>query len=158
VSQLNRRHFLLGATAGLASACGGLCGCGTSATSSTASPLATFGLVDAGPVSSYQRQGIYDAFVQSHGFFLVRTDGKLYASSASCTHKRFRLELEGQQIVCDKHGSLFDAAGKPIKGPATRPLPRFAIALDERKHIMVDGSRTFEPEKWADVNSFVSII
>jgi len=153
MSNINRRDFLMGTLA--ATACSGLCGCGSGSTQAP-TPSVPATPVDAGPIESYDRPGVFATFATSHGFFIIRSGNTLHASSSRCTHRRFHLELEDKQIVCPKHGSIFDNSGSPLKGPATSPLPRFAITLDDRRHVIVHPARSFTPSQWSDPAAWIS--
>jgi cytochrome b6-f complex iron-sulfur subunit len=116
-----------------------LCSCASNpAATRTAKPADP---VDAGPLDHFAREGIYDDWADSHGFFLVRQANRLYALSSSCTHRHYDLESKGDQIVCPKHGSRFTPAGQVIKGPAASPLPRFAIHLTAARTVVIDPSK-----------------
>ncbi len=126
---MNRREFLL-----LAAAVAG--GCET-ASKSAPKPGATPRVVDAGPVSAYQADGVYSAFVNS-GFFIIRSGGHLVALSSYCTHRHCKLEAEqDRSFYCPCHGSTFDPAGKVKEGPATRDLPVLASTTNSAGHLMV---------------------
>lgn len=74
-------------------------------------------------------------------FILTRTNDGIAALSTFCTHRRNRLALENGVISCPVHGSEFDLDGKPLNGPATRPLAWYAVNVDEDGNIRVDTSR-----------------
>ena len=150
-AELDRRTFLAATVAG-AAACAGC-------------PLAALGNdkrrrggkddddapaadpVDVGTAADYPRDGaVYDAYAKSHGFFLVRDGGTLYALGATCTHKKALLKSKSKALLCPKHGARFDTAGEVAKGPARRPLPRYAIAADDAGRITVDPSRVLEDD------------
>src|SRR5271165_6499505 len=77
-------------------------------------------LIDAGPLSNYASDGLYEGF-RDLGFFVIRKGNKLVALSSNCTHRKCRLKAEhNQTFYCKCHGSTFDAAGKVTEGPATR--------------------------------------
>lgn len=65
------------------------------------------------------------AIVQRHA------DGTVQAWAARCTHLGCRLDrvVEGV-VVCPCHGSRFDAAGRVLAGPATRPLQPLRVVAD----------------------------
>ncbi|MCC7491177.1 MAG: Rieske (2Fe-2S) protein [Fimbriimonadaceae bacterium] len=44
--------------------------------------------------------------------------------SLECTHQKCDIEYDGKkkQFVCPCHNSVFDLEGKPLTGPATKPL------------------------------------
>lgn len=65
--------------------------------------------------------------------FLRRvTDSEFVALSTKCTHRGCQVESAGSQLVCPCHGSEFSLTGEKLKGPAEKPLTRFAATSDER--------------------------
>jgi Rieske Fe-S protein len=148
MSELNRRQFV-------AAACAFCAACSENVFAATAK-----GPVDAGDVSGFMKDGIYDSLAQSQGFFLISSKGKLYATSSTCTHKANQVLIDSEnhgQLKCEKHGSLFSLEGKVVKAPAKRSLARFAIKLDAKKHVIVDPTRRFEEANWKDAGSFVKL-
>jgi Rieske Fe-S protein len=97
--------------------------------------------VDAGPVDQYATDGLYDGF-RKQGFFIVRRQGELIAFSSVCTHRDCTLDKADDHwsLYCKCHGSRFDAAGKVIKGPAKRDLPRFATEITPGNLLLVKVS------------------
>ena len=130
-SQLDRRGFLLlTATAVVAAGC---------ETVHPGNHAAAHGerVVDAGPASTYAKDGVYSQY-RDLGFFLIRRGGQLSALSAICTHRHCKLEAEQDRTFsCPCHGSTFDPAGKVTQGPATRDLPVFATSTDAQGHLLV---------------------
>jgi len=58
-------------------------------------------------------------------------DGRVQAWSARCTHLGCRLDrIVDGVVVCPCHGSRFDAAGRVLAGPATRPLQTLRVSAD----------------------------
>lgn len=150
MSDLNRREFVAAAAV-----CAFCVACPENLLAATAR-----GPVDAGELSAFTKEGIYDALSQSQGFFLISSKGKLYATSSTCTHKANQVSIDGEkagQLKCEKHGSLFSLEGKVVKAPAKRSLPRYAIKIDAKKHVIVDATRRFEEASWNDPNSFVKL-
>lgn len=94
-------------------------------------------VINVGAASNYAADGVYAAF--SHqGFFLVRRNGKLFALSAICTHRKCRLKSEKDlSFYCPCHGSKFDAEGHAKTGPAKRDLPAYATLVDENGQLLV---------------------
>ncbi len=113
------------------------------------------GLVDVGARPDIAR-GITTIWLAKHRFFLVREADRIYAPSAICSHKRAILKSDGDSgFTCPKHGSVFSSAGKPLDGPAKAALPRHAIRIDERGHVLVDPARAFAEEHWDAPQAFV---
>ena len=151
MSDLNRREFVAAAAA----ACAFCAACPENLLAATAK-----GPVDAGDVSTFVKDGIYDSFAQSQGFFLISSKGRLYAASSTCTHKANQVLIDSEnqgQLKCEKHGSLFSLDGKVVKPPAKRSLPRFGIKLDAKKHVIVDPTKRFEEANWQNAGSFVKL-
>jgi Rieske Fe-S protein len=118
------------------------------------------GPVDAGELSGFAKEGVYDSLAQSQGFFVISSKGKLYATSSTCTHKANLVSIDSEnhgQLKCEKHGSLFSLEGKVVKPPAKRSLPRYGIKVDAKKHVIVDATKRFEEASWNDVGSFVKL-
>jgi nitrite reductase/ring-hydroxylating ferredoxin subunit len=65
---------------------------------------------------------------------VFRAGGALYALDARCTHVGGPLDqgrLEGHQVSCPWHGSVFDLKdGKVVRGPAARPATAYRVRLD----------------------------
>ncbi len=93
--------------------------------------------VDAGPIGDYGHSGVYDKFSED-GFFIVRRAQEVFALSSVCTHRACTVRLqEDGSFYCHCHHSRFDPDGHVVRGPARRDLPRLAVAMDERKHLLV---------------------
>ncbi len=58
---------------------------------------------------------------------VIREAGEIYALSLVCTHLGCTATVTPRELVCPCHGSIFDRRGKVIKGPADRPLARYAV-------------------------------
>ena len=75
--------------------------------------------------------------------YIIRArEGYFYALSAVCTHLGCITNWKPEDgiIACPCHGSKFDPEGTKIAGPAPRPLPRYAMSLDDRGQLVVDKS------------------
>lgn len=93
--------------------------------------------VNAGPISKYATDGLYDSF-RDQGFFLVRKGDKLVALSSYCTHRKCRLEAESNRSFnCPCHGSTFDPGGRVTEGPAKRDLPTLPWFTNETGELVV---------------------
>ena len=58
---------------------------------------------------------------------LLRDGGEIYALSLVCTHLGCTVTVTPTGMVCPCHGSVYDRGGGLLKGPATRPLPRYRV-------------------------------
>jgi Rieske Fe-S protein len=64
---------------------------------------------------------------------LTRTGSDVHGFSAVCTHLGCLVrDVVGGEIRCPCHGSRYDATtGAVVQGPATRPLPAVAVAVED---------------------------
>ena len=123
--QISRREFLI-LTGTFAAGCGSL----EDASGSER-------VINAGPVSNYATDAVYDAF-RERGFFIVRGSEKLFALSAICTHKKCKLKVErDRSFYCPCHGSTFDPSGHVTQGPAKRDLPVFTTSISKSGDLLV---------------------
>jgi Rieske Fe-S protein len=98
-------------------------------------------LIDAGPLSAYSADGLYEGY-RDVGFFIIRRGDKLIALSSNCTHRKCRLKAEkDHSFYCKCHGSTFDPNGKVTQGPAMHNLPVFPTSI-EKGHLFVRIART----------------
>lgn len=70
--------------------------------------------------------------VTSNARFLVaRTAPDAFvAFTATCTHQACTITgYASPRFVCPCHGSTFDTGGRPVSGPAPRPLQQYATSL-----------------------------
>ena len=58
---------------------------------------------------------------------VIRERSDLYALSLVCTHLGCTVNVTPTELVCPCHGSVYDRTGRVLKGPATRPLPRYRV-------------------------------
>lgn len=147
--EIGRRRFLALAC------CGCACGAGRASRilASEAKP------VDIGVPSDFPRDGISDSFT-GQDFFVIRRDGRLYATTAICSHMGEPLLRDSQddtRIKCSGHESVFDNEGRVLVGPATQGLARLGIALNAEGHIFVDPARSFPEGKWEEKGSYLEV-
>lgn len=65
-------------------------------------------------------------------FIVVNEQGQTKVFSSHCTHLGCIINKSHEgQILCPCHGSAFDTSGKPLKGPAVRPLEELAFSIDQ---------------------------
>jgi Rieske Fe-S protein len=146
---LSRRQFVV-----LAAGCAAACACGGGVAMGQA---ATGKKVDIGPASDFPQDGIYDQYIKKGGVIVYRETGQIYASTAICPHRGATMTVKGDTVYCPRHGSTFSPAGTVVKGPAEDSLERYAISADDKKHLIVDTSKTFREKQWDDPASFVKI-
>jgi Rieske Fe-S protein len=67
-------------------------------------------------------------------YYLYRQGETVQAFSTTCTHAGCRIgNNAGNVLQCSCHGSQFEAkTGKPLKGPAIKPLQEFECRFDEK--------------------------
>src|SRR6201987_921545 len=127
-NRMDRREFLLLAAAAVAAPKAGV------------GSLAAERLIDAGPLSDYASNGVYDRF-RDQGFFVIRSGAKLIALSAYCTHRKCKLRAESDHsFYCNCHGSTFDPNGKVTEGPAKRDLAALLTTASPNGHLLVKVS------------------
>jgi Rieske Fe-S protein len=94
-------------------------------------------VVNAGPVSKYAADGLYDSF-RDQGFFLVRKGDRLVALSSYCTHRKCKLTTDpDHSFYCPCHGSTFDPDGRVTEGPAKQDLPTLPSFTNETGELFV---------------------
>lgn len=65
-------------------------------------------------------------------FIVVNQGGLTKVFSSHCTHLGCIINKSNNgQMLCPCHGSAFNLAGKPLKGPATRPLEGKVFAIND---------------------------
>lgn len=64
---------------------------------------------------------------------LINLDNEIYAISDVCTHDDGPLmdgELEGEYIICPRHGARFNIKTGDYTFPAFAPLPRYQVKIE----------------------------
>lgn len=144
---LSRRRVLSGGAALVA--VGALAACGSS--SSPGAPSTGAPATDGGSSGTDQGAGglVALADVPVGGAVLVTAasgevvvaqpeEGTVLAFSAVCTHQGCVVEVDGAELVCPCHGSVFEAlTGQNVSGPAPSPLP--AVAVEVRDGQVVES-------------------
>jgi Rieske Fe-S protein len=153
MSDLNRREFVVLATATAAAcACCGEAALAGEPPSKTPLPKGPF---DCGPKTKFASDGVSDEFAKKERILNVRHEGRIYAPTATCTHKNCAVKLKDKEIVCPCHGSKFTIQGTSLKGPAKGSLYRYAIKVDDNGNLIVDRDKQFDEKNWEDPASFV---
>lgn len=112
-------------------------GCGSLENVNDSAKTHGWRVINAGPVSHYAADGVYDAF-GDEGFFVISNQGNLTILSAICTHRRCKLKAEpDHSFFCKCHGSTFDPHGNATTGPAKRPLPVLSSTVNDQQELIV---------------------
>ncbi len=166
---VNRRGFLAAAAT---CACALTCPfamAADDAPAAAAAAAAPAGPTDIGPLADLAKKDptvIGTWSKKPTNFLVVVNDGKVYAPTSVCTHKKKRVDPAegGKSMICSAHDSPFDLEGVPEpvtadgdKTPAKEPLPRHGISVDAKGHVIVDPSKKFAYEQWSDKGSFVAL-
>lgn len=62
-----------------------------------------------------------------------KNENKLVVFSSSCSHLGCKISSEKDgKLICPCHGSNFDHQGKPLLGPAVKPLEKLDISIDKK--------------------------
>lgn len=150
MTDMNRREVILAVGAVCA---GALCPDCLAGAAEGAEP------VKVGALKDFANDGLFGKWAESHGFFVVRREGKLYAIGSRCSHKSsVMLKEENGSLRCPKHKALFAATGTLVqRGEAKRPLPRLGIRADDQGQVTVDPSQRFEQSRWEEPGSFIAL-
>ena len=138
---------------GAVAACAGLCEY-AGAAEAASQPTTP---VDIGTMADFPKDGVFDKFAKSDKFFVIRHEGKIYATTATCSHRKANLKLKDGTITCPNHGSRFTPQGTPTKGPAKISLMRYGISKNAEGHMIVDRSKQFEEKKWDDEGASLKV-
>ncbi|MDB5384518.1 MAG: carAc [Planctomycetaceae bacterium] len=85
-------------------------------------------------VSEIPPGGRISAIVDDRAILVVRVQDQFFAIEDVCSHDGQPLTdgpLIGCEITCPRHGARFDVTtGKPMCMPATSPIPRFEVKVE----------------------------
>ena len=142
---MNRREFMTWAGAGFlaTSLPVALAACSTpTATSPLSPPMANAGtngyiavanLADLRPDSAVEAIGPDKKPIAITGD--IRKPESIVAVNPTCTHRGcvVKWNASGKQFVCPCHGASFAASGQVKQGPASKPLPTYAVKVENGK-------------------------
>jgi len=115
--------------------------------------------VDAGTISALTEDGISEKFTKDN-FFLIRHQGRIFATIATCPHKGnflLRDTEDPKRIICSGHDSTFDISGTPVAGRVKKGLARFGISVNGEGRILVTPDLKFEQKDWSGKGSFLPV-
>lgn len=77
-------------------------------------------------------------FVREGHLYVTRARGELFAISQKCPHLGCRVPFcEGSGLFeCPCHGSVYNAAGEYVSGPAPRGMDRYPVAIENGKVVV----------------------
>ena len=78
-------------------------------------------VVDAGPLADYAKDGVFDQSA-SHGFFVIRKDGKIFAQSSVCTHRHWAMRAMAIRSRIALSSALFTATSAKLPRASSRIL------------------------------------
>ena len=139
---ITRRQLL--ALAGAAGAGAVLAGCSSDSSGTPDAPVAgpdagggacATAATDVGAPATFVTGKV--VLVANSKVFVGRDAGGLYAMSSACTHEGATTcvgttngcSTSGTDIFCPRHGAVFKFDGSLVRGPASTPLPHFAMCL-----------------------------
>ena len=156
MAEMNRRSFLFAAAAATAATVISLPVLQAAEGPTTAPTGNSGGPVQAGPLSTFDKDGVTDKFAKTNKFFIIRQDDRLYAVSSICSHQRGPISFKGGILACGKHPGKFDLTGSPTGGPPKRPLARLGITKDG-DNVVVDTSKSFTKDEWEKPGAFITV-
>ena len=68
---------------------------------------------------------------------IAQDDGGFAALSPKCTHRGCTVNVEPERIACPCHGSVYDRTGEVLRGPAERPLARYALNREANGDLVI---------------------
>lgn len=90
--------------------------------------------VSAGETAAFP-QGATRVGIAGHSLAVFRIGDDFYVIGDQCSHAEASLaegELFDYDVECPRHGSEFDVrTGRPLSLPATRPVPVFAVRVED---------------------------
>ena len=101
------------------------------------------GIVSAGKAADYKDGTV--RYFQDGRFFVSASEGKVVALYQKCPHLGCRVPFcdSSGRFECPCHGSIYNARGEYIQGPAPRGMDRFLIEV-QGDEILVDTAKVIE--------------
>jgi len=75
----------------------------------------------------------------------VTPNVRLYAMTLVCTHAGCEASVSSQEVVCPCHGSIYDANGNVLRGPAPSPLEHYAVSEDGSGNLTIHTATVVDP-------------
>jgi Rieske Fe-S protein len=162
---LNRRQFVVGATAFGVVACGQVSTPGpdnqtpdageTSDSGSSLPPDAGAPTCPADAIGTSASPSSFTegspALIDGASAFIVRDSNGLYALSSICTHQGCQVSPNGSDFLCPCHQSEFDLNGNVVRGPARSPLVHYALCIESDGTVGIDTNTVVDASVRLDV-------
>jgi cytochrome b6-f complex iron-sulfur subunit len=105
-------------------------------------PTASYNKIKLGRMDDFPLNDF--TFIPKKKIYIYRTRQNIRAISGVCTHLGCTINKSEKGFKCPCHGSHFDKLGTPYSGPASRPLDRYKVSLDNRGQITVNLGQTID--------------
>lgn len=103
------------------------------------------GVVTAGAVDNFA-SGTVTPLPEAKCYLVRNAEGGFLALYRQCTHLSCMVIWERNQFQCPCHGSAFTLAGNVISPPASRPLTRLAVQI-ENGQVRIDTGKQIKRTK-----------
>ncbi len=90
---------------------------------------------DLGPAANYPIGS--RSLVPDVPAFLIHSQNGFSALSLVCTHLGCTVEQKGGEFACPCHGSLYNADGKVLRGPAQKPLRALRVEVNSNGNLIL---------------------
>lgn len=102
--------------------------------------------LDVGPLKAWPKGRVKLVETDLGRFVVARDERGLYCFSGMCTHMGGAIVVDDKgNGLCPSHQSQFGPNGEVVRGPATRPLPHFAVKPCDGR-IVVDPTTQVPPD------------
>lgn len=87
-------------------------------------------------------EGVAHKVVVGKRVAIVINDGALKAFDAACTHQGCKVNWDAgaRRLTCPCHGAVFDTDGRPLRGPARRPLETLRLEVSPQGDVIVSDA------------------
>lgn len=97
-----------------------------------------------GTFSHYKKNQIIHK--KKERFYIIRDSSGLYAVSDVCTHRGCMVLIKDNTFECPCHSAVFTLEGRPLSGPADKPLDHYYIYKNKQDVLVVDVTKSINKE------------